>query len=171
MDKVYLTRDGLQKLEGELRQWKTKRLPEMLKQVAEAREHGDLSENAEYHAAREELTRIHAKIYQLEQTLFNVHLVDENSIDTDQVRILTTVRIQDHSKNQQRQYTLVALEEADPTIGKISVQSPVGRGLIGKKAGDRVTIQVPAGKVEWTILEILPLRTKGGSDNGNSTAT
>jgi transcription elongation factor GreA len=135
----------------------------MLKQVAEAREHGDLSENAEYHAAREELTRIHAKIYKLEQTLSNVQLIDENSIDTDQVRILTTVRIQEHSKKQQRQYTLVAQEEADPTIGKISVQSPVGRGLIGKKVGDRVTIQIPAGKVEWTILEILPPRTSGGS--------
>ncbi len=171
MQKVYLTRDGLQKIEEELRLWKTKRLPEMLKQVAAAREHGDLSENAEYHAAREELTRIHAKIYQLEQTLFHVHLVDENSIDTDQVRILTTVRIQDHSKNQQRQYTLVAQEEADPTIGKISVQSPVGRGLIGKKAGDRVTIQIPAGKVEWTILEILPPGTTGGSDNGNPSTT
>lgn len=171
MGKIYLTRDGLSKIEEELRLWKQTRLPDMLKKVADAREQGDLSENAEYHAAREELTRIHQKIFQLEKTLTHVQLVDETLIDTDQVRILTTVRIQDHTQDQQRRFTLVAQEEADPTVGKISINSPVGRGLIGKKAGDRVTIQVPKGKVEWTILEILPPGDIGGSENGNTSTT
>lgn len=151
--------------------WKHTRRPEMLKRVAEAREYGDLSENAEYHAAREELSRINSKIFHLEQTLAQVHLVDEASIDADQVRILTTVHIRDHTQKMERRYTLVAPEEADPTVGKISIHSPVGRGLIGKKAGDRVTIEIPSGKVKWTILEILPPGNTGESDDGNNSTT
>lgn len=171
MAKVYLTREGLQKLEKDLRLWRQTRLPEMLKRVAEARGHGDLSENAEYHAAREELSRINSRIFHLEQTLAQVQIVDEAWIDTEQVRILTTVRVWDSAQSQERRYTLVASEEADPGIGKISIYSPVGRGLIGKKAGDRVTIKIPSGKVEWTILEILPPGSTGGSDRGNTSAT
>ncbi len=171
MSKVYLTRGGLRKLEEELRQWKRVRLPEILKRVEETRAHGDLFENAEYHAAREELTRINSKIFHLEQTLAQVNLIDENTIDTDQVRILTTVRIRDDRQNMERRYTLVAAEEADPTVGRISIHSPVGKGLIGKKVGERVVIQIPAGSVEWTILEILPPSKERESENGSISTT
>lgn len=171
MSKTYLTRDGLRKLEEELREWKHTRLPDILKGVSEARGHGDLSENAEYHAAREELSRVNSKIFHLQQTLSQVHLVDEALIDADQVRILTTVRLRDRTRNRERRYTLVAAEEADPAVGKISIHSPVGRGLIGKKVGDRVTIEIPSGKVSWTILEILPPGNAGGSNDGNTSTT
>ncbi len=171
MERVYLTREGLRKLEEELNSWKHIRLPEVLKGLMLAREHGDFFENAEYHAAREELTRINSKIYQLEQTLAQVQLLDEASIDNDQVRILTTVRVRDDAKKSERRYTLVSPEEADPTIGKISIYSPVGRGLIGKKVGDRVVIEIPSGKVEWTILEILPPHGTGGLNNGGTPST
>jgi transcription elongation factor GreA len=171
VSKVYLTRGGLRKLEEELREWKHVRLPEILKRVEETRGHGDLFENAEYHAAREELTRINSKIFHLEQTLAQVNLIDENSIKTDQVRILTTVRIRDHKQNAERRYTLVAAEEADPAVGKISIHSPVGKGLIGKKVGETVVIEIPAGSVEWTILEILPPSKEGESDHGNTPTT
>ena len=171
MDRVYLTRQGLRKLEEELHLWKHIRLPEALKGLSLAREYGDFSENAEYHAAREELTRINSKIFQLEQTLVQVQLLDEASIGNDQVRILTTVRVRDDDKESERRYTLVSPEEADPTIGKISIYSPVGRGLIGKKVGDKVVIEIPSGKVEWTILEILPPHGIGGLNNGGTPAT
>jgi len=171
LDKTYLTRDGLRKLEEELRLWKYTRLPEIIKRVSEARGHGDLAENAEFHAAREELSRANSKIFHLQQTLSQVHLVDEASIDTDQVRILTTVRVRDDKQRRERRYTLVAAEEADPSVGKISIHSPVGRGLIGKKAGDKVTIEIPSGKVNWTILEILPPGNTGGSNDDDTSAT
>ena len=166
-----MTRQGLRKLEEELHLWKHIRLPEALKGLRVAREHGDFFENAEYHAAREELTRINSKIFQLEETLAQVQLLDEASIGNDQVRILTTVRVGDDAKESERRYTLVSPEEADPTIGKISIHSPVGRGLIGKKVGDRVVIEIPSGKVEWTILEILPPQGIGGLNNGGTSAT
>jgi transcription elongation factor GreA len=171
VSKVYLTRGGLRKLEEELREWKHVRLPEILKRVEETRGHGDLFENAEYHAAREELSRINSKIFHLEQTLAQVNLIDENSIKTDQVRILTTVRIRDHKQNAERRFTLVAAEEADPTVGKISIHSPVGKGLMGKKVGETVVIEIPAGSLEWTILEILPPSREGGSEHGNTSTT
>jgi transcription elongation factor GreA len=151
--------------------WKNIRLPEIIKAVAHAREHGDLFENAEYHAAREELTRINSKIFHLEQTLAQVQILDESSIGNDQVRILTTVRVRDDTKKSERQYTLVSPEEANPTMGIISIHSPVGRGLIGKKVGDSVSIEVPSGRMEVTILEILPPTIPGGLNHGNNTAT
>ena len=154
-----MTRAGMEKLLAELDDWKSQKRPAMVKQLASARSHGDLSENAEYHAAREELARIDQKIMQLETTLHAAILTDETSVKTDQVRILTRVRILDHSKNAERTFTLVSPAEANPTEGKISHQSPVGQGLMGRKVGETVEIQIPSGSVSWTILEILPLQT------------
>jgi transcription elongation factor GreA len=162
LERHYITRAGMEKLLTELDEWKSRKRPAMVKQLASARSHGDLSENAEYHAAREELLRIDQKIMQLENTLHAAVLTDETSVKTDQVRILTRVRILDHSKNVEREFTLVSPAEADPTEGRISHQSPVGQGLMGRKVGEMVEIQVPAGIVTWTILEILPIQSQGG---------
>jgi transcription elongation factor GreA len=158
LDRQYITKAGLEKLIAELDQWKNEKRPAMVKQLATARAHGDLSENAEYHAAREELTRIDQKIYHLENTLRAAVLVDETTVKTDQVRPYTRVKIHDHQKNKDREFTLVSAMEANPVEGKISHQSPVGQGLIGRKVGETVEIQVPSGTVQWTILEILPVQ-------------
>lgn len=153
-----MTRTGMEKLLAELDDWKNRKRPAMVKQLASARSHGDLSENAEYHAAREELVRIDQKIMQIETTLHSAVVTDETSVNTDQVRILTSVRILDHSKNAERMFTLVSPAEANPSEGKISHQSPVGMGLMGRKVGETVEIQIPSGTVSWTILEILPIQ-------------
>jgi transcription elongation factor GreA len=158
LDRQYITKAGLEKLIAELDDWKSRKRPAMVKQLATARAHGDLSENAEYHAAREELTRIDQKIFHLESTLRAAVLVDEKTVNTDQVRPYTRVRIRDHQKNTEREFTLVSAMEANPAEGKISHQSPVGQGLIGRKVGETVEIHVPSGTVEWTILEILPVQ-------------
>jgi transcription elongation factor GreA len=158
LDKQYITKTGLEKLVAELDMWRTEKRPFMVKQLETARAHGDLSENAEYHAAREELTRIDQKIMQLEVILRTAELVDETNINTDQVRIFTRVRIRDLKKNTEREYSLVSPTEANPTQWKISHQSPVGQGLMGKKVGETVEIQIPSGTVQWKILEILPLQ-------------
>ena len=131
----------------------------MVKQLATARGHGDLSENAEYHAAREELIRIDQKIFQIEMTLRNAVLVDESNVNTDQVRAYTRVRVFDQQKKTEKEFTLVSAAEANPVEGKISHNSPVGKGLIGNKVGDTVEIQIPSGTVLWTILEILPVQS------------
>lgn len=158
MERQFITKTGLEKLHAELHEWRNVKRPVMVKQLAAARGHGDLSENAEYHAAREELHRIDQRIYQLETTLRAVVLVDETSVKTDQVRVYTRVRVFDQQKNVEKEYTLVSSSEADPINGKISHNSPVGNGLMGSKVGDTVEIQVPSGTVKWTILEILPVQ-------------
>jgi transcription elongation factor GreA len=156
LDKEYVSKAGMEKLIAELDEWRNQKRPAMVKQLASARSHGDLSENAEYHAAREELARIDQKIMQLEGTIRAAVLVDETSINTDQVRVFTRVRVLDIQKNTTREFTLVSTTEANPVEGRISHQSPVGRGLIGAKVGETVEIQIPSGTVSWKILEILP---------------
>lgn len=156
MEKHYITKSGYQKIVTELAEWKTVKRPAMVNQLATARSHGDLSENAEYHAAKEDLARIDHKIFQLESMLHNAVLVDETNVNTDQVRLFTRVRILDLSKNQEREYSLVSPTEANPAEGKINHQSPVGKGLIGAKVGETVEITIPAGSVSWKILEIRP---------------
>jgi len=156
LDKEYVSKAGMEKLIAELDEWRNQKRPAMVKQLASARSHGDLSENAEYHAAREELARIDQKIMQLEATIRAAVLVDETSVNTDQVRVFTRVKVLDVQKNTTRQFTLVSATEANPVEGRISHQSPVGRGLIGAKVGETVEIQIPSGTVSWKILEILP---------------
>jgi transcription elongation factor GreA len=155
MGKVsYYTQEGLQKLKDELQTLKTRGRADISKQIAEARDKGDLSENAEYDAAKDAQGHLEAKIAQLEEIVGNARLIDPSKLDDSKVSIFSTVKIKNTGNGAQMAYTLVAEEEADLKMGKISVKSPIGKGLLGKKVGDRVTIHVPAGKMEFEILKI-----------------
>lgn len=147
----------MEKLQAELNDWKYVKRPAMVKQLQIAREHGDLSENAEYHAAKEELARIDAKIHKLEAMMHSAVMIDSSQIVADQVRLLTRVKVRDTKKKTEREFTIVSPAEANPAEGRISHQSPIGQGLMGSKVGQTVEITIPAGVVEWTILEIFPL--------------
>ncbi len=150
----YYTKDGLDKLKTELNELKTKGRSDMAKQIAEARDKGDLSENAEYDAAKEAQGLLELKISKLEKVVGDARIIDESSIDTSKVSILSTVRIKNKKNNMEVTYQLVAEEEADLKTGKISIQSPIGKGLLGKKKGENATIKVPAGDMEFEILDI-----------------
>jgi transcription elongation factor GreA len=151
---IYFTEEGLAKLKEELNQLKFQERPSISKQIAEARDKGDLSENAEYDAAKEAQGMLELKISKLEETLSNARLVDETQIDTSKVFILSKVKIKNLSNKAQMEYTLVAENEADLKSGKISVASPIAKGLLGKKVGDKVDIAVPSGKVTFEIVKI-----------------
>src|SRR5690606_7644113 len=151
---TYLTAEGLQKLKEELQYARTTERQQIADAIAEARAQGDLSENAEYDAAKEAQGHLEARIAKLEEILAGARVVDEDEVDTSRVRILATVRVRNHKVNKVQVYTLVSAEEADFAAGKISVDSPIGRGLLGKGKGDTVEIKVPAGKVKLEILEI-----------------
>jgi transcription elongation factor GreA len=150
----YFTEEGLQKLKDEIHFLKTKERSNVVKQIAEARDKGDLSENAEYDAAREAQGLLEARIAKLEDVLANARLVDASHMDTSKVSILTKVKIKNLKNNQTVQYTLVTQSEANLKEGKISVDSPIGKGLMGKKVGDKVDINVPAGTIPFQIVEI-----------------
>ncbi|MGZ3862664.1 MAG: transcription elongation factor GreA [Bacteroidia bacterium] len=150
----YFTEEGLQKLKDEVHFLKTKERASIVRQIAEARDKGDLSENAEYDAAREAQGLLEARIAKLEDILANARLVDASHVDTSKVSILTKVKIKNLKNNQTVQYTLVTQSEANLKEGKISVDSPIGKGLMGKKVGDKVDITVPAGTIPFEIVEI-----------------
>lgn len=150
----YYTKDGLDKLKAELKELQTKGRADMAKQIAEARDKGDLSENAEYDAAKEAQGLLELKISKLEKVIGDARVIDESTIDTSKVSILSTVKIKNKKNNMEVQYQLVAEEEADLKSGKISVQSPIGKGLLGKKKGEKAMIKVPAGDIEFEILDI-----------------
>lgn len=155
MSKItYYTAEGLKKLQDELSMLKSKGRSEMAKQIAEARDKGDLSENAEYDAAKDAQGLLELKISKLEETLSNARVLDESTIDTSKVSILSTVKIKNKKNGAIISYTLVSEEEADLKTGKISVKSPIGKGLLGKEKGDSAEIDVPAGKMEFEIIEI-----------------
>ncbi|MCS6824880.1 MAG: transcription elongation factor GreA [Cytophagaceae bacterium] len=151
---TYYTEEGLKKLKDELNELKTKGRTEIAKQIAEARDKGDLSENAEYDAAKDAQSLLELKISKLEELLANARLIDESTIDTSKVSILTKVKLRNKKNNAIVEYTLVAEEEADIKQGKISVKSPIAKGLLGKKVGESVEITVPAGKIEFEVLNI-----------------
>ena len=151
---VYLTEEGLQKLEDELHHLKHTVRPRISDDIAEARAKGDLSENAEYDAAKEEQGKVEARITKLEDALARARVVDEREVDTSKAYILSNVRVKNLENDAEQTYTLVSEQEADISQGKISVNSPVGKGLLGKEEGDEVEIDVPAGKVMFKILEI-----------------
>jgi transcription elongation factor GreA len=151
---VYLTRERLVELEKELHQLKVSGRKEIAGKIAEARGHGDLSENAEYDAAKEAQQHLELKISKLELTLSRVRILDEKDLPTDKVYILTIVKLRDLKTQKTLQYKLVSPEEADFEQNKISVTSPIGKGLLGKKVGDTVTIKVPAGELSYEIIEI-----------------
>jgi len=150
----YYTEEGLNKMRAELQQLKTVERKAATQAVVEARDKGDLSENAEYDAAREAQALLELRIAKLEDVIANARIVDESQIDLTKVSILTTVKIKNVSNGTQMKYTLVAENEADFKIGKISVDSPIGRALLGKKVGENVEVQVPAGKVTFQITDI-----------------
>ncbi|MCX7835366.1 MAG: transcription elongation factor GreA [bacterium] len=151
---IHMSLEGVKKLERELYELLEIQRPDMLMSLQEAREKGDLSENAEYSAAREGLTQIDMQISRIQKLLSRVVLIDENSIQTDQVGLLNTIVIENTKTKKRMTYKIVSPEEADPRAGKISSTSPVGKALLGKKVGDEVEVEVPAGIVHYKIIEI-----------------
>ena len=150
----YMTQEGLDKLKEELNYLKTKGRADMANQIKEAREKGDLSENAEYDAAKDAQGHLEAKIAQLEDLVGNARLLDENNIDTSKVSILSKVTIKNRKNGAMVTYTLVSEEEADLKAGKISTMSPIGKGLLGKKKGEAAQIKTPAGEIEFEVVDI-----------------
>lgn len=151
---TYLTQEGLKKLKDDLENLKAVQRPLISKQIAEARDKGDLSENAEYDAAKDAQGLLELKISKMEDLLANARLVDESKIDTSRVAILSKVKIKNLLNSQEMNYTLVAENEADLKSGKISVSSPIGKGLLGKKKGEIAEIAVPSGMLKFEIIEI-----------------
>lgn len=152
--KIYLTRERLIELEQELHEMKSNGRTEIAAKIAEARGYGDLSENAEYEAAKEAQEHLELRIAKLEETLSRAQLIDTAALQTDKVGIFSLVKLRDERTKQVIEYRLVAPEEADFDKNKISVTSPIGKGLLGKKPGENVQITVPAGTLEYKILEI-----------------
>ena len=151
---VYLTRERLIELEKELQEMKNSGRKEIAAKIAEARAHGDLSENAEYDAAKEEQGLFELKISKMENVLSRARVIDTSKMPTDEVHLLSTVKIKNVKTNKIVEYLLVSPEEADFQEGKISVTSPVGQGLLGAKMGDKVQVKAPAGLMEFEIIEI-----------------
>ncbi len=150
----YFTKEGLQKLKDELEKLKSVDRPAISQQIAEAREKGDLSENAEYDAAKNAQGMLELKISKLEKTLSNARVIDESQIDNKKVTILTKVKLKNKKNGATVTYTIVPENESDIKAGKISVNSPIAKGLLGKKSGDTVKIEVPAGTMNFDILEL-----------------
>ena len=150
----YYTEEGLKQLKEELDQLKFVERPSISQQIAEARDKGDLSENAEYDAAKEAQGMLEMKIAKLEEMYASARVIDESQLDTDKVLALSIVKIKNLNTDKEMTFTLVAESEADIKKGKISVSSPIGSGLLGKKVGDVSEIKVPAGLVKFEILEI-----------------
>jgi len=155
MTKVnYYTKEGLLKLKEELEQLMMVERPAISKQIAEARDKGDLSENAEYAAAKEAQGMLELKISKLQDLIQNARELDESKLDSTKVLLMSSVIIKNLKNNTSTKYTLVPEQEADFRTGKISVNSPIAKGLLGKKVGDTVDIQVPAGVIPFEIVEI-----------------
>lgn len=151
---VYLTRERLIELEKELQEMKSKGRKEIAAKIAEARAHGDLSENAEYDAAKEEQGLFELKISKMEDVLSRARVIDTSKMPTDGVHLLSTVKIKNLKTKKVVEYLLVSPEESDFQEGKISITSPVGQSLIGAKLGDKVQVKAPAGLMEFEIIEI-----------------
>lgn len=154
MTAQYFTPDGLKKLQDELNQLKNVERPKISQQIAEARDKGDLSENAEYDAAKDAQGLLELRISKLEDVIANARLIDDSKLDTSRVLVLCKVRIKNKKTGQELSYTLVAESEADLKSGKISVTSPIGKGLLGKKVGETAEIEVPNGKIQFEVMEI-----------------
>lgn len=150
----YYTKEGLQNIKDELHHMKTVERPSISQQIAEARDKGDLSENAEYDAAKEAQGILEMKIAKLEETISQARLIDESNMDNSKVYVLSNVKLKNIKNNAQMSYKLVAENEANIKEGKISVDSPIGKGLLGKSVGDVAEIKVPSGLVKFEIIEI-----------------
>lgn len=150
----YVTAGGLQKLKEELQHLESVERPRVIAAIAEAREKGDLSENAEYDAAKEEQGILESRIAMLKAKIIDARIIDESDVNTDEVQILTKVRVKNLKTGQEKVYQLVTEGEANILEGKIATTTPIAKGLLGKKVGDTAEVVVPAGKLEFKILEI-----------------
>jgi transcription elongation factor GreA len=154
MATTYMTAEGLQKLKDELHLLETIERPRVIAAIAEARDKGDLSENAEYDAAKEEQGILESKIAMIKTKIMDARIIDENSISTDEVQILTKVKVLNLKTNTEKVYHLVTEGEANVAEGKLATTTPIAKGLLGKKVGDIAEVIVPAGKLQLKILEI-----------------
>ena len=153
-DYIYLSQEGYDNLKSKLEELKQVKRPELSKKIAEARDFGDLKENAEYHAAKEAQVLLESKITQIEQTLSRAKILSKDDMAKDKVTILSQVRLKDLKNDLEVEYTLVSPAESDFKLNKISTTSPVGKALLGKKKGDVVLINVPAGTLKYQILDL-----------------
>ncbi|MFW5804938.1 MAG: transcription elongation factor GreA [Bacteroidales bacterium] len=151
---IYVTEAGLNKMRKELKHMQSVERPAISQQIAEARDKGDLSENAEYDAAKEAQGILEMKIAKLQETVNNARIIDPSKIDTKTVRLLNKVKLKNLKNNAVMQYQIVAESEADIKSGKISVNTPIAKGLLGKEVGDVAEIEVPNGKMQFEVLEI-----------------
>ena len=151
---AYMSQEGYDKLKAEIKHLEEVERPEVIRQIAEAREKGDLSENAEYDAAKEAQGKLEAKINQLKLTLMDAKILDSSKIKTDAVQILSKVEIKNVKTGATMTYTLVSESEANLRENKISVKTPIAQGLLGKKVGDIVSIRIPQGTIELEIVNI-----------------
>jgi len=151
---AYYTEEGLKKLQDELHRMRTVERPHLSQQIADARDKGDLSENAEYHAAKEDQGLLEARIAKLEEVVASARVIDVSQVDTSKVFIHTTVRVKHTGTGAEKSFTLVAETESDIKTGKISVGSPIGKGLLGKAVGEVAEIVTPAGSTRFEIVEI-----------------
>ena len=154
MEKKIVTRAGLEALKAELSELTLQSRKEIAKKIKEAREQGDLSENAEYDVARDEQRAIEARIAELEAIVKNAEVIDTETITEDAVNVGHTVRVRNEEMKREIEYRIVGSSEANAAQGRISNESPIGRSLLGRKVGERVTVEVPAGEIHLTILEI-----------------
>jgi transcription elongation factor GreA len=150
----YYTPEGLKKLKDELAHLKSVERPAASQDIADARDKGDLSENAEYDAAKEAQGLLEMKISKMEELVANARIIDESQLDTSKALVLSTVKIKNQANGMEMVYTLVAESEADLKTGKISVTSPIGKGLLGKKVGEIAEVSVPNGKIYFEVIEI-----------------
>ncbi len=153
-DVIYLTREKYEELQRELRELKTKGRAEVARKIAEARAHGDISENSEYETAKYEQELLEMKIQKLEETLAKARIIDTKDLPTDKVYLYSKVRVLNLNTNQEVEYTIVSSQEANSAEKKISVQSPIGKSLLGKTVGEIVEVRAPAGIIKYKILEI-----------------
>ncbi len=153
-DISYYTQEGFQKLKDELEHLEHVERPRVTQEISDARDKGDLSENAEYHAAKEEQSHLEFKIAKLKNVFANARILDDSQLDTSKVLVLSKVKIKNTANKMEFSYTLVADSESNIKLGKLSVNSPIGKGLLGKKVGDIAEIQVPNGIMNFEIMEI-----------------
>jgi len=151
---IYLTAEGRQKMQDELKKLKTVDRPKVVGEISRARDLGDLSENAEYHAAKERQVLVERKISELEEKLMRAKIIDLSEVDTDKAYLFSFVVVKDTRDGEEIRYQLVSPEESNIDEDRISVQSPIGKGLLGKAKGERVTIKVPAGELTYDIISI-----------------
>jgi len=154
MSTAYYTEEGYKKLLDELNHLRSVERPHLSQQIADARDKGDLSENAEYHAAKEDQGMLEARIAKMEEVVANARVIDPDQLDTSKAFIHTTVRVKQLGSDKERSFTLVAESEADIKLGKISVTSPIGKGLLGKSVGETAEVITPTGGTKLEVLEI-----------------